>query len=70
MCRGLGRHAECKLAQSGPVFGELHPSGTIGRVGGGFRFAHARLRPRLAFNDAFHRHSPGHYLNETTTSTK
>ena len=56
--RSLRRDAEWKLAQGGPVFRELHPSGTIGGVGGGFRLSHALLRSLLAFTDAFHRHSP------------
>jgi hypothetical protein len=64
--RCLGRHAEGKSAQGRPIFGELHPSGTIGRVSGGFRFAHALLRPLLAFADAFHNQPP----LAATTSTR
>jgi hypothetical protein len=59
MCRGLGACTEMELAQSRPVFCELHPSETIGRVGGDFCPAPALLRPQLAFADAFHDHSPG-----------
>src|SRR5580704_19237590 len=57
-CRDIGTDAERELAQGCPVFCEQHPSGTIGRVSCGFRFAHALLRSQLAFADAFHSQSP------------
>jgi hypothetical protein len=56
--RSIKCHAERKLSQGRPIFRELHPSDTIGRVGGDFRSTDALLRPLLTFADAFHSQSP------------